>query len=851
MLDQTFLFTDIEGSTKLWEQFPERMRVALARHDSILRGVIEGQGGTVFKTVGDSFCAVFPAVHDAVQAAATAQHQITAEAWEEIGEPIRVRIAIHTGPAEARDGDYFGPTMNRVARILASAHGGQIVLSELAVDLAAGKLPPLSKLIDLGEHRLKDLIRPERIFQYSEPGLREDFPLLRSLSAFAHNLPEQLTSFVGREAEVAEIKHLLSRTRLVTLSGSGGSGKTRLALQAAAEMVDQFTNGVWFVDMAAVLDPALIATTVATTLRLREQPGHSMSETLTAFLRDKRLLLILDNCEQIVNACAVLADNLLKSCPDLHVLATSREGLGIAGETTWRVPSLATPSNQDLSSFEKIAQSPAVRLFVDRAASVVSDFQLTRKNAPAIAKVCRRLDGIPLAIELAAARVKMISPEEIALRLNDRFRLLTGGSRTALPRHQTLRAAIDWSYHLLGGAEGVLFRRLSLFSGSFSLEAAESICEGPDLDSVDILDSVCRLVDKSLLILEASEGSARYRMLETIREYAFDRLRESGETARLESQFLDFFLKFGQRAHQELSGPAQGEWLERLDAEQENFRAALTWTVTEKDLHASQLRLALTLRRFWLVRGYWEEGLNFFMRVISTDSVRDFVAERSVALNSCGNLACQLGRYAEATRHYEQSLAFRRELGDERGIAATLNNLGNVYLHQRDHEKAEPLFAEALAYFRKLQDQRGVAACLNNLASVRNVKGDSSSADGSAREALEIFRTVGDDLGVSASLTELGKIAISQNDVRSAEAYLEESLGLCRHLGEKIGIVGSLQSLGELKMIQNHYESARALYQESLDIATDLAAVRYMITAKDALNNLSHAESGVALEAHV
>jgi tetratricopeptide (TPR) repeat protein len=340
-------------------------------------------------------------------------------------------------------------------------------------------------------------------------------------------------------------------------------------------------------------------------------------------------------------------------------------------------------------------------------------------------------------------------------------------------------------------------------------------------------------------------------MLETIREYAFDRLRESGETARLQSRFLDFFLNFGQRAHQELSGPAQGEWLERLDAEEDNFRAALTWTAQEQDLQASQLRLALTLRRFWLVRGYWEEGLNFFLRVISTDSVREFVLERSVALNSCGNLACQLGRYAEATQHYEQSLAFRRELADERGIAATLNNLGNVYLHQRDCDKAEPLFSEALAYFRKFQDERGVAACLNNLASVQNTKHEFSSADGSAREALEIFRSVGDDLGVAASLTELGKIAISQNDVGSARAYLEESLGLCRQLGEKVGIVGSLQSLGELMMIQNHYESARSLYKESLDIATDLAAVRYMITAKDALNNLSHAESGVALEVHV
>jgi predicted ATPase/class 3 adenylate cyclase len=851
MLDQTFLFTDIEGSTTLWERFPERMRGALERHDSILRTIIEGHNGCVFKTIGDSFCAVFSSPHDAIAAAAAAQHNIAAQAWEEIGEPIRVRMAIHSGPAEARDGDYFGPTLNRTARILASAHGGQIVLSKAVADPLADRLPDSAKLIDLGEHRLRDLVRPEHIFQYSENGLRDDFPLLRSLSAFAHNLPEQLTSFVGRETELAEIKHLLSRTRLLTLSGSGGNGKTRLALQAAAEMVDQFTNGVWFVDMATVLDPTLIATMVATTLRLREQSGQAILETLVAFLRDKRLLLILDNCEQIVSACAELAEKLLKTCPDLRILATSREGLGIVGETTWRVPSLPTPSNQDLNSFEKIAESPSVRLFVDRAASVVRDFRLTPKNAPAIAKVCQRLDGIPLAVELAAARVKTISPEEIVLRLNDRFRLLTGGSRTALPRHQTLRAAIDWSYHLLGGLEGVLFRRLSLFCGGFSLDAAESICAGPDLESMDVFDSVCRLVDKSLLILEQSEGTARYRMLETIREYAFDRLRESGEVSDVQTRFLDFFLNLGRRAEQELLGAAQGEWLERLDAEQENFRAALTWNVEQSELRTAQLNLALTLWRYWLIRGYWEEGLTCLLRVISPDSVRRFASERSRALNSCGNLACQLGRYSEATRHYEQSLSIRRELGDERGIAATLNNLGNVYLLQRDHDRAGPLFLEGLALFRKLGNERGLAACLINVASVRNAKGDYLEAGKNAAEALEIFRKVGDNIGIGGALRELGKVAMSLREMNSARSYFEESLALFTALGEKVGIVGSLQGLGQLMMAQNNYESARVLYQESLDIARDLGAVPYVVAANAGLESLNHAESSLELEVEI
>src|SRR5205823_2570904 len=372
MKNSIFLFTDIEGSTTLWEKFPERMRGARAQHDLVVRGIIEGRNGRVFKTVGDSFFAVFPAADDAVAAAADVQHRLLAEPWTEVGESLRVRIAIHAGPVESRDEDYFGPTLNRLARILASAHGGQIVLSKAVVDLLGSRLRATAKLIDLGEHRLRDLVRPEHIFQYIERGLREDFPLLRSLSAFAHNLPGQLTSFIGRETEVAEIKQLISRTRLLTLTGSGGNGKTRLALQTAAEMVDHFANGVWFVDMAAVLDSTLIATTVAATLRLREQPGHTMLETLVA---------------------------LLKGCPELHILATSREALAVAGETTWRVPSLPVPPAQPLDSFEKLAENPSVRLFVDRSTSVVPDFQLTAGNAPAVAKICRRLDGIPLAIE--------------------------------------------------------------------------------------------------------------------------------------------------------------------------------------------------------------------------------------------------------------------------------------------------------------------------------------------------------------------------------------------------------------------------------------------------------------------
>ena len=496
----------------------------------------------------------------------------------------------------------------------------------------------------------------------------------------------------------------------------------------------------------------------------------------------------------------------------------------------------------------QVAQTDAVRLFVQRAQAALPEFTLGSDNAEAVATICRRLDGMPLAIELAAARVKTISPEEIALRLNDRFRLLTGGSRTALPRHQTLRAAIDWSYHLLGGYEGVLFRRLSLFCGSFSLEAAESICQGSDLDSIDIFDSMCRLVDKSLLILEQSEGATRYRMLETIREYAFDRLRESDEVAGVQKRFLDFFWNLGHRAEQELSGPAQAEWFERLDAEHENLRAALTWNLEDSGLTTVQLNLAVVLWRFWLVRGYWEEGLSCLQRVSSAESVRPFAAERSRAFNSCGHFACSLGKYAEASRHYEQSLAIRRELGDERGVAATLNNLGIVYLYQQEYESAEPLFHEALQLFRKLGHEGAAASCLSNLAAVHNGTGAYDVAEQSAREALEIFRGAGDQLGIGAALTELGKIAMSKQEIECARSYFEESLALSRALGERVGIVALLQLLGELTISQNNYESARLFYEESLEIAKDLASVPYMTAAMDALEKCNRGPQPACVE---
>lgn len=469
----TFLFTDIEGSSKLWDEKPEAMRKALARHDELLRKAFSG--GHVFKTVGDAFYAAFTSPSEAIQAAISAQKDLLGESWGEIGS-MPVRIGLHTGEAEFRDNDYFGPSLNRVARLLSTGHGGQILISQATYELVRDGLPKGTETRFLGEHRLRDLERPESIYQLLVEGLPTEFPALRSLSELPNNLPLQVNTFIGREKELSDVDSLISKHRLVTFTGSGGTGKTRLSLQAGADLLPEFEDGVWLVELAPLTEAELVPQTVAAALRVREEPGRSLQETLLAFLRDKHLLLILDNCEHLLDATARLADAIGRQCPRVHVVATSREPLAIQGEQVYRVPSLSTPDPKRKESLHALGQYEAVRLFIDRALLAQPSFQVTNENAPAVAQICHRLDGIPLALELAAARVRAMPVETIAARLDDRFRLLTGGSRTALPRQQTLRATIDWSYGLLDEKEKTLLRRLSVFAGGWTLEAAERVC---------------------------------------------------------------------------------------------------------------------------------------------------------------------------------------------------------------------------------------------------------------------------------------------------------------------------------------------------------------------------------------
>jgi predicted ATPase/class 3 adenylate cyclase len=604
----TFLFTDIEGSTRLWQQHPETMKAALARHHDLLQRAIESSGGYVFQIIGDAFCAAFHTALAGVDAAVAAQGALTREQWGE-ADPIRVRMALHTGAAEIQAGEHksgeyvSGLTLSHTARLLSVAYGGQILVSNATRQLISDELLSRVELRDLGRHQLRDLPRAQQIFQVVAPNLPEVFPALKSLEAISSNLPRQLTSFIGREAEMGEVKRLLAGTHLLTLTGPGGSGKTRLSLEIGAALFDDHPDGVWLLEFAPVTDPVLVPQVLAATLGVREEAARPLSLTLVDYLRPKRALLLFDNCEHLIDACARLAETLLRACADVKVLASSREPLALTGEVVFHVPPLSLPDPRQSPALGHLREHEAIRLFVDRAAAAKPAFTLTETNAGAVAQICRQLDAIPLAIELAAARVRALSVQQITANLDERFHLLIGGNRTTLPRHQTLRGSIDWSYGLLSEAESALFRRLSVFVGGWTLGAAEAVCAGDGVDRYDVVTLLGRLVDKSLVVMDDETGDARYQLLETIRQYSLEKLTETPAGEVVRDRHRNFYLALAEDAEQQLLGPDQVAWLERLEADHDNLRAALRWSLDRRDSEPA-LRLGGALWPFWDTHGY-------------------------------------------------------------------------------------------------------------------------------------------------------------------------------------------------------------------------------------------------------
>jgi predicted ATPase/class 3 adenylate cyclase len=816
----TFLFTDIEGSTQLGEQQPERMREALGEHDTLLRQVIVAHGGQVFKTVGDAFCAAFVTAPEALQAALRAQQRLWARDWGRLGK-LPVRMALHTGTVEPRTGDYYGLPLNRTARLLRAGHGGQILLSQATYELVRDELPEGVALRDLGEHRLKDLQRPEQVYQLLHPELPAGFPPLRSLEVRSRHLPVQLTSFIGREREMNELKRLLATHRLVTLTGTGGCGKTRLAIQVAADLLEEYADGVWVVELEALVEPALVLQEIAQTLGVREEPGRTLLDTLSDRLRSRQMLLVLDNCEHLVTSCAAVADALLRSCPNLQVLATSREILGVKGETLYRVPPLTLPELQRLPPIKQLKEYESVRLFTERALSNQPCFAVTAENASAVAAVCHRLEGIPLAIELAAARIRILSIEQLSARLEDRFRLLTGGSRTALPRQQTLRATMDWSYDLLSEAEQILLRRLSVFAGGFNLEAAEAVCAGALVADDEVMELLGQLVDKSLVIVEVGADELRYRMLETIRQYGQQKLLGTGEAEPIRDRHRNRYLELAERAEPELCGPEQGEWLRRLETDYGNLRTSLEWALESRDVSLA-LRLAGALSGFWHARGYTVEAREHMAAVLALPDASPRTEARAKVLRLAGALANDQGHYNEARALCQESLTIWRELGNKQGIATVLNQLGEMEWERGNYADARALCEESLALRRELGDPGSIAGCLYYLGTIAYLQGDHQAARSLCEESLKTWHGLGDKRNIARSLNTLGSISSIQGNYQVARGLFQESLTLYRDLGDRRGTSEALSTLGDILHTCGDYSTAHSLLQESLTIKREL-----------------------------
>jgi predicted ATPase/class 3 adenylate cyclase len=809
----TFLFTDIEGSTKLAQQYREAMPTLLARHNQILHQAIEGHNGYIFQVVGDSFSVAFHSASDALHAAVTAQRKLYNEAWTPAS--IKVRIGIHTGAAqlqlESSDNAYSGyATLASTQRIMSAGHGGQILLSGATRELVRDVLPTNTELLDLGEKRLKDLLRPENLYQLNIAGLPSIFPPLKTLDSFPNNLPIQLTSFIGRENEIAEVKQELDKHRLVTLTGSGGTGKTRLSLQVAAELLEKFDHGVWFVELAPLADPDLIPQTILSAIGIQEQQGKTPLEMLKDYLHEKQTLIVLDNCEHLIETSARVVNALLNAAPDLKVMASSREALGVKGELSYPVPSLSLPDIKHLPVIEQLSQYEAVRLFIDRASLVSPHFDVNKSNAPAIAQVCYRLDGIPLAIELAAARVRMLSVEQISARLDDRFRLLTGGARTALPRQQTLRALIDWSYDLLTEKERLFLRRLSVFAGGWTLEAAEDVCAGEGIESYDVLDLLTQLVNKSLVtVIEHSQsGETRYRVLETIRQYAREKLLEAGGSETTRQRHLAYFIKLVQKAEPELFRSNQAFWLNKLDDELDNLRRALEWSLSA-DVEAG-LQLMVTPQLYWDARGDFREVESWLEQLLERYNKADSVRARALLIY--GQAVALGGDFEEAHKIGEQSLELSRAISDKQVEALSLWSLGMLIAIQGDNAQGIPILEQSLALYQSLGDKLGQATVMAWM-SLNNNDLDHSKAY--LFDSLRLFRELGHLAGIAICLSELAHRAIWGGDFVSPVPWLEEARELHRQLGNILREADVLSYYGHLAYWQGDYQQARASYEES------------------------------------
>jgi predicted ATPase/class 3 adenylate cyclase len=814
----TFLFTDVEGSTAAWLRNPSTMGAALARHDELIENIVSQHGGHVVRPrgEGDSRFAVFRLTSDALKAACAIQRALLTEPWA-LDAPLRARIAIHTGECTLRNGDYYGPSVNHCARLRAAAHGGQVLVSDVSAALVSEARPTEITLRDLGPHQLKDLEHPERIWQVLHRDLPAEFPPLASKRVSPlHNLPEELSSFIGRSEAVAEARRLLTESRLITLVGPGGIGKTRLALRVAAEMGASFRDGVWLARLDSLNDPDLVPVTVAAVLGVDNLHAFAADEAVASTGASRELLLVLDNCEHVADVAAEVADLLLAHCRGMRILATSREPLRVAGEVTVRVGPLSLPAADHA---QRVDDSEAIRLFIERARARNRGFSPTEENLPALGEVCRRLDGLPLAIELAAARTTLLTPEQLVARLTRRFDLLSAGNRTALPRHQTLRGAIQWSYELLSDRERIAFDRLSVFAAGWTIDGAEAVCADGLVLKGDVLELLGLLVDRSLVVVQDVNAlEPRYRFLETLREYAREKLAERGETDVAFTRYVDYFIALGEGARPHLSGgQLYANWLQRLEADKDNLLAAMRWCLERHDVDRA-LRLGGAVWRFWYVRRALGEANVWLEALLEVLSGPARTATRARALNGAGVLASQQGDYDRAQSLHQESLSIVQELGERELIATSFNNLGMLALFRRDFTSAQALLEESLAVTRETGNEVRYAIVVANLASLYESQGEYARARGFYAESVACYRRAHDRLGMSMGLSQEGHVALAEDDVEAAQARCEESLDLARDAGHNGAIAVACLELGLVRLRHGDITAARALFRESLSV---------------------------------
>ncbi|TMD81692.1 MAG: adenylate/guanylate cyclase domain-containing protein [Chloroflexi bacterium] len=792
----TFFFSDIEGSTRLIQQLGERYPEVLLAHHTLLRQAVTEHGGNELRTEGDSFFIVFGSALDACSGAAAAQKSLAEYPWPDGGQ-VRVRIGLHTGEATLVGNEYLGLDVHRAARVASAAHGGQVLVSETTHALVDHVLPSTLALKDLGLHRLKDLTRAERLFQLLIDGLPGEFPALRTLEATPNNLPTQLTSFIGRDDQVREARQLLTRSRLLTLTGPGGTGKTRLSLQIAAEVMDQFPDGVYFVPLASVQDPELVPSAIAQSLAIATTGSRRPIDALLDHLHDKRTLLVLDNFEQLL-AAAPTATMLLEGSPGLRVLVSSRAVLRVYGEQEFPVPPLALPDLKALPSLSALSQFEAVKLFIERAVSVKPDFRATNENAPAIAGICERVDGLPLAIELAAARIKLFSPQALLTRLEKSLSALGSGARDLPSRQQTLRGAIQWSYDMIEEAGRRLLARFSVFARGGSLEQVEAVCGPPGDVGGDVVDALDQLADQSLLRRLPDFSEPRFLMLQTIREFAAEQLEQSDEGAPIKDRHVQAFIALAKQAQPHVFGSQRKEWLDRLEMEQDNFRTALDWTLASGDAKDA-MQLSACLWRFWQMRGHIHEGRARVAEALALPTSQDYPAERLQALEAAGGLAYWQADMDSAQRFYDECLELTRTTGDKQALANALYNAAfpNV-VNMRETTRPRALLVEALPLFRELGDQSSVGRTLWGLGNGYYFERNFPTAKATLEEAHAVFRTIDDGFGLGWALHTHGLVSLKMGDVETARKDFLEALQLFKEGGDVSGMVLQLDNLSQV-----------------------------------------------------